>query len=109
MIPAERWLYGKEPIAARGAGPRARREAQVRGVRDRLARRPPLRHASPVLGAAARAKGSEADGSGRSPMAVRAAETMTTGSEPALILSLRFLPAVSQAQSATEVKLPPVA
>lgn len=40
-------------------------------------------------------------------MAVRAAETMTTGSEPALIVLLRYLLALSLVLSATEVKLPP--
>lgn len=45
---AERWLYGREPIAAGGAGPRARREAQVRGVRRRPAGHPLPCGASPV-------------------------------------------------------------
>lgn len=97
---ANRSARGGATGEARGTGPRSPRPAGPP---------PPSPSREPVSRRSCPGEGSGADGSGRSPMAVRAAETMTTGSEPALILSLRSLPAVSRAQSATEVKLPPVA
>ena len=104
MSLAERWLYYEEPIAARGAGPRARRG--VPGCESVAGRPLPVTIARVSENLSGRRVTGRSDPAGHSPIAVRAAETMTTGSEPALILSLRCQIALSLVLSATEVKLP---
>lgn len=103
MSLAEQWLYCEEPIAERGAGPRERRGAP--GLWSPWPAAPlPVARARVSANPSGRRVTGRSDPAGHSPTAVRAAETMTTGSAPALISSLSCPPALRLAPSATEVK-----